>query len=629
MTYRFINAYEVIEGINLLASELSIEISQSPTITVNVEEVDKETLSVSLHKNTARITYGKSKARFFRGLAILVNALNNGETELEIIETPSFTTNGAMVDMSRNAVMKPEWVKTMLRCMAKMGLNTFMLYTEDTYEIEERPYFGYMRGKYTKEEIRDLDAYASKLGIELVPCIQTLGHLATHLIWPDAFKYRDTENCLLIGNEETYKFIDDMFRTISECFTTKRIHIGMDEALDCGTGAYMKINGYRNHVEIFREHLDKVLEIAKKYNFEPMMWSDMFFRQQNAGIKGYCDYDLRVKFEEDFKKSMPENLTQVFWDYYNESKEFYAENIRRHRKYLCNKMIFAGGVWLWSGYTPLYSRSLRNSIPALDACKKERVDNVLATVWLNGGEGALILSLAGLAWYADYDYKGKFDIESVKKCFNYSCGASYDDVVSCEEVEYPDGGEFPVTRSFLFNDPLHGLIDANIKGFDTASFYKSTTEKLNSVTNLGIFEYGFDVIRKISSLLENKADFGVRLKDAYDKNDKDALSSLVDECDVIKEKIELLRMAHKKSWFEYYSPFGWEVSDIRYGGMLMRIDTAKERILDYLNGSITKIDELEEERLRIVPKATDNEQRFGGDFIWRRYTGISTPNILT
>jgi N-acetyl-beta-hexosaminidase len=114
-----------------------------------------------------------------------------------------------------------------------------MLYTEDTYEIEGRPYFGYMRGRYNKDEIRELDAYAIKLGIELIPCIQVLGHLATHLRWHATAPYRDTTNVLLVGAKETYELIDDMFKTISECFTSKRIHIGMDETKDLGTGAYL------------------------------------------------------------------------------------------------------------------------------------------------------------------------------------------------------------------------------------------------------------------------------------------------------------------------------------------------------------------------------------------------------
>jgi N-acetyl-beta-hexosaminidase len=86
-----------------------------------------------------------------------------------------------MIDVSRNPVTNLDTVKFMLRKMALMGMNTYMLYTEDTYEIKGRPYFGHLRGRYTKEEIKALDAYAAMLGIELIPCIQVLGHLATYL----------------------------------------------------------------------------------------------------------------------------------------------------------------------------------------------------------------------------------------------------------------------------------------------------------------------------------------------------------------------------------------------------------------------------------------------------------------
>ena len=66
---------------------------------------------------------------------------------------------GVMLDCSRNAVLKPEKVKEFARIIRKMGYDTLMLYTEDTYEIESQPYFGYLRGKYTKEELKDIDKY--------------------------------------------------------------------------------------------------------------------------------------------------------------------------------------------------------------------------------------------------------------------------------------------------------------------------------------------------------------------------------------------------------------------------------------------------------------------------------------
>jgi len=629
MKIGFRNDDELIKGIKEVAQDLNIELCENADICVDVERAEEEILTVNMSENAAKITYGRGKARFFRALAILVQALKNKESTLNVVERPTFLTNGAMIDMSRNAVMKVEWVKTMMRKMALMGMNTFMLYTEDTYEIEGRPYFGYMRGRYTKEELREMDEYALTLGIELVPCIQTLGHLATHLIWSAAAPYKDSANCLLIGADKTYALIDDMFKTCLECFTTKRIHIGMDEARDYGTGAYLTKFGYKDHTELFHEHLNRVVDMAHAHGLEPMMWSDMFFRQAAAGkLKGYCDYDRRVEFEEHFKDTMPKGLTQVFWDYYNTDESFYSIGIEKHFKYLSDEMVFAGGIWLWSGHTPLYSRSLKNSIPALNACLKKGVKNVLATAWLNGGEGQLILSLAGLAWYADFDYKNRFDLDSAKKCFEMACGVSYDDVVSCEKIEYPDGGEFCVTRSLLYNDPLEGLCDANVTGLDTAPFYIEETRRLNSIENLGIFENAFDVARKLSSLLENKANFGARAIEAYKANNKEVLKMLADECDIIKEKAEALRLSHRRAWMEYYKPFGWEVYDIRYGGITARIDTAKMRILDYIEGRIERIEELEEERLRFDLLPVGSSPRFNADYIWRQYRIAATPNIL-
>lgn len=89
-----------------------------------------------------------------------------------------------MLDCSRNAVFTVEKVKSVIRTLAKMGMNVLMLYTEDTYEVPGEPYFGSYRGRYTKAEIQEMDAYASMFGIELVPCIQTLAHLHNALKWP-------------------------------------------------------------------------------------------------------------------------------------------------------------------------------------------------------------------------------------------------------------------------------------------------------------------------------------------------------------------------------------------------------------------------------------------------------------
>ena len=178
---------------------------------------------------------------------------------------------GVMLDCSRNAVMKPETVKLYAGIIKKMGYNTLMLYTEDTYEVDNQPFFGHLRGRYSKDELKEIDSYCASIGIELVPCIQTLAHLGNLFKWQEDYDaINDCDDILLIGEEKTYKFIEDMIYTLSQCFSSHKIHIGMDEAIRVGTGKYQQKNGIKDRFDIINEHLHKVCEIAEKYGLEPM-----------------------------------------------------------------------------------------------------------------------------------------------------------------------------------------------------------------------------------------------------------------------------------------------------------------------------------------------------------------------
>ncbi len=633
MKIAFLNAAELMDGISLVAPDLAIEIVQpeKATLTVTVEQCEAHTLTVTRNGDQACITYGGGRACFFRALAMLCAWVREGVAEKTCTQTSIFTTNGAMGDMSRNAVMNVPTVKLMLRKMALMGLNMYMLYTEDTYELEHHPYFGYMRGRYTKAELKELDAYARLLGIEMIPCIQTLGHLASHLRWSAASPYRDTTTVMLVGAQETYKLIDEMMATVKECFTTRRIHLGLDETADIATGAYLKKNGYREGHEVYLEHLARVCEMAHAHGLRPMMWSDMFFRFAGRGLEGYSDYDLRVEFTDEITKLVPEGMQQVFWDYYRPSEEFYAENIEKHEKYLGKNTMFAGGVWLWGGHCPQYSRSIRNSYPALEACRKKGVKEVMATLWLNGSEGTLLFSLAGLAWYASYGYKGVRDEDDVRATFENACGVSYDDFITCELPEYPHGDVYHgISRALLYNDPMVGLVDRHVAdaGVDMQSYYKDVTARLRAAAeNKDEFAPAFELILALSSLLENKADFGVRLKEAYDAGDRDTLAAMAEECDVVREKLVTMKNAHRTLWMTWNKPFGFEVHDIRYGGLISRFETVKARILSYLSGDVAVLEELTEVRLRLDGRE-DDFPAFNGYFNWYRYETIATACII-
>ena len=629
MKIRFENAASLLEGILHVAPDLGFElVEKEPELTVTVTEVAERTVTVTLNGNRATITYGDGKARFFRGLAKLIGWIGDGITEKTATEHPLFVKNGGMFSVSRGGVLRVETVKATMRSMALMGLSSYMLYSEDTFEVDGFPYFGRARGRYSKAELKEMDAYALSLGIELIPCIQVLGHLSNYLSQKQSYSHKDTASVLLVGSDETYALINGMFSTVCECFTTKRVHIGMDETYDLGTGKYLDKNGYRQRHEIFFEHLEKVRELAKAHGLDPMMWSDMFFRMAGKGLKGYIDYDTRVQFTEEFRNRIPQGVRPIFWDYYNADTEFYRTNIEKHRYLFDREPIYAGGIWLWSGQGPLYSRSFDFTYPALDACRETGVQEIFATIW-GGDDSHLILAMPGLAWFADYDYKGGYDEQSMKQCLRYACGEDYDTLMLCELPEHPDGQKCSLSRGLLYNDPLLGLADKHFEHLPMKDYYAAATAKMESVKPKSpLFAPAYELMIKLSSLLEYKADFGVRLKRAYDAKDRTALTAFITECDLILERLHALRDCHYGVWMHYNKPQGWELHDIRYGGLIQRFDTVKRRLADYLEGRTAQLEELEEERLRLYGADGDGDPIPAHYFLWKRYQSYATANTI-
>jgi len=91
----------------------------------------------------------------------------------------------------------------------------------------------------------------------------------------------------------------------------------------------------------------------------------------------------------------------------------------------------------------------------------------------------------------------------------------------------------------------------------------------------------------------------------------------------LKERIETLRTLHCDEWMNHHKPFGWETLDIRYGGLLARIDTTRRRLNQYLQGELDSLPELEEEKLKYL------KERDAPGFVRSNvYKNIVTPNVF-
>ncbi len=606
---------ELKEGISIFSGRFAFGLS-GDGFKVQIES-GAEGLDVNIDEKGARIRYGR-KIHFFRALGLLLEKFKTGE-RVAISERPCFDSTGVVFDVSRNAVLNVSSVKRMIESMAAMGLDTLMLYTEDTYALEREPYFGYMRGRYTAGELREIDDYADLFGIEVVPCIQTLAHLEKYMQWEAASHLKDTDTVMLVGYDKTYELVDKMLKTVSGIFRSRKVHIGMDEAWGLGRGRYTDLNGYKSKQELMREHLGRVLAIARGYGLLPYMWGDMFFRSLSK-TGDYYDPDAEVTG--DVEEIRDGCVKPVYWDYYHADENSYISLIRKHR-ILGSTPAFAGGIWTWNGMGSNYGKTMVNSTSALNACVKEGVKEVFAAVWSdNGAEDSHFSALLGLQLYAEFNYTGRVDTERLKDRVKFCTDIAYDAFMDLKYLDEIPG--IPVdnphsanpSKYLLWQDLLLGLFDRHMEGVNAAKHYAMLEEIMRAHRiDSGAAGFIFDVPEKLCSVLKLKADMGIRITGYYREQNLNELAKIAwDDLPQLYGKVVQLRDAHRKQWIDTCKPFGWEVLDIRYGGLLNRIDTAAVRIKDFVEGRLPVIEELLEERLYFCkPNSPDVPQDINCD----------------
>lgn len=529
----------------------------------------------------------------------------------------SYEHLGVMIDVSRNAVMTVDGVKRFLALLAKMGYNCAMLYTEDTYEIDGEPFFGYMRGRYTSSELREIDDFAASIGIEMIPCIQTLAHLSSFLRWGKVSG--DCGDILLADDERTYELIDRMFQTVSSCFRSRNIHIGMDEAHMLGRGKHLDRYGYEDTLTVFARHLDRVCKIAAKYGYEsPMLWSDMFFRPWN----NHQYYIPKAQFPQDILDIMPKCVTPVYWDYYHSDESAYDDMISNHRQ-ISDKMWFAGAT---GGYmVPRNRVALDRILPALRSCKKNGVRDILITMWGdNGAESGYFSSLPSLFYIAQYAC-GNTDEELIKQNFERLVGISYDDFLTLDLPNELPSKEFAPTpsRYMLYSDYFNDFLDHTVMP-GGGRIYEDYAARLGAVAKkTRKFGYIFNYEAKLCSALAIKYELGLKTRTAYENSDKAELERLArEEYPEVIKRIRAFHAAFERHWFHDNKPCGFDVQDMRIGAILQRTESCRRRILKYVAGDIKSIQELDE---RLLP--LDSPQ--GEAIICNKYSFYSTPNIIT
>lgn len=538
------------------------------------------------------------KSDAFRALGRLLGEDESNSADFS--EIPFCKTRGVMFDVSRNGVLRPDTVCDLLCRMALMGINMVMLYTEDIYEIEGKHFFGYLRGRYSNDELKKMDSYAWLFGIEMFPCIQTLGHMYEVLQWPVYADLVDTHQILLADYEKTYEFIEKMIVSASSAFKCKRIHIGMDEAL-LGRKRYRDIYGEKDSFELFNRHLNRVNDICKKHGLKPMMWSDMYFK---LGSKRKADYDEKAEIPEEVIRNIPKDVQQVYWEYYAHDKTSYDRMIQRHKAFGAEP-VMAGGVLTWNRFWATLPFSFKAIDACMASCRENGIKEVFMTLWGDGGaECDFYSALPGLQYFAEYYYSEDVDDNLLRENFRGSCDTDFDDFVKASgldtvpSLEDSEKNKGNISKWLLWQDPFMALMDPLVGDADLSEHYRALADNLEKAVKKGGLGGRLVLPAKIADVLELKAHFRKNIYDAYKSQDRDELKNI--QLKTIPELIKrykVLWQVHRENWMNDKKPFGWEIVERNYGLLILRLDTVAMQIGKYLSGENSAIEELDEELL--------------------------------
>ncbi len=350
------------------------------------EAYAKERFTVSVTDKEITLRAGKRIALLY-AVNTFISIGDGGSFPIcNIDSTPSMEFRGFHMGLPK--VSNIEFTKRLFRdVLLPLGYNTLFFEIIGCMEFERHPEItenwrrclendpkfphwalGCEGETISKKEVSDLIDFARELGFEIIPEVQSLGHVQWLTnTYPEIAetvtehkKVDDTRSedarptekyphCYCPSNPKSYEILFDVMDEIIEVTKPQRfVHIGHDEVYYMGLCDKCKDVP---HDQLFARDVIKIYEHLKSLGYRTMMWSDML--QPDTDYKTPPAIKLLPKdivmldfiWYFHFDKDIEENLYAEDFDVI--AGNFYSSHYPRYRKRAENERFIGGEVSTW------------------------------------------------------------------------------------------------------------------------------------------------------------------------------------------------------------------------------------------------------------------------------------------
>ena len=168
------------------------------------------------------------------------------------------------------------------------GFNALLLEWEDAFPWTVEPAFRSPTA-FTRQQVAEFHQKARSLGFELIPLVQSIGHMETPLRSKKYAHLRevaensDVLNVLAQGAGELVReMMDEVLAATPDC---RFFHLGGDEAITFGehpdTRAFIQAHG---QAALYRHHIEPLCDHLLAHGVRPILWHDMMLTWSRADL---------------------------------------------------------------------------------------------------------------------------------------------------------------------------------------------------------------------------------------------------------------------------------------------------------------------------------------------------------
>ena len=295
-----------------------------------------------------------------------------------IEDWPDFELRGLCHDACRGKVPTLETLCDLVDTLSFMKINALSLYIEHTFFFKSHPRIGRGCDPLTPEDILRLQAHCRRRHVELIPCLQSFGHMA-HILKLKPYRHLAESPqgwTLCPADRGTYRLLAELYEDFLPVFCSGRFNVCADETYDLGKGRTQARAAQVGVGRVYLEHILKLRDLAGRHGKQLMFWGDIVLQHP------------------ELIPEIPRDVVLLNW--------FYEGGHRRHIERTCRAfarcglpMVVCPGTSSWNTLFARTDLAMANIRQFARAGKKHGALGLLNTDWGDGGHRNLL----GFSWH--------------------------------------------------------------------------------------------------------------------------------------------------------------------------------------------------------------------------------------